>query len=25
VARLRGDIEQVPSAVSAIKVDGQRA
>ena len=23
--RLRGDIEQVPSAVSAIKVDGQRA
>jgi tRNA pseudouridine55 synthase len=25
VARLRGDIDQVPSAVSAIKVDGQRA
>jgi tRNA pseudouridine55 synthase len=25
VAGLRGDIEQVPSAVSAIKVDGQRA
>ena len=25
VAALRGDIEQVPSAVSAIKVDGQRA
>jgi tRNA pseudouridine55 synthase len=25
VARLRGDIEQVPSSVSAIKVDGQRA
>ncbi|GAS87987.1 tRNA pseudouridine synthase B [Mycolicibacterium brisbanense] len=25
VATLRGDIEQVPSAVSAIKVDGQRA
>ncbi|WIM90125.1 tRNA pseudouridine(55) synthase TruB [Candidatus Mycobacterium wuenschmannii] len=25
VAELRGDIEQVPSAVSAIKVDGQRA
>ncbi|OBI80892.1 tRNA pseudouridine(55) synthase TruB [Mycobacterium sp. E740] len=25
VARLRGEIEQVPSAVSAIKVDGQRA
>jgi len=25
VARLTGDIEQVPSAVSAIKVDGQRA
>ena len=25
VAALRGDIEQIPSAVSAIKVDGQRA
>jgi tRNA pseudouridine55 synthase len=25
VARLRGEIEQVPSAVSAIKVDGKRA
>ncbi len=25
IARLRGDIAQVPSAVSAIKVDGQRA
>lgn len=25
IAPLRGDIEQVPSAVSAIKVDGQRA
>jgi tRNA pseudouridine55 synthase len=25
VAQLRGDIEQVPSSVSAIKVDGQRA
>ncbi|WP_029112503.1 tRNA pseudouridine(55) synthase TruB [Mycobacterium sp. URHB0044] len=25
VSRLRGDIEQVPSSVSAIKVDGQRA
>ena len=25
IAGLRGDIEQVPSAVSAIKVDGQRA
>lgn len=25
IARLRGDIDQVPSSVSAIKVDGQRA
>ena len=25
IARLRGDIAQIPSAVSAIKVDGQRA
>ena len=25
IAALRGDIAQVPSAVSAIKVDGQRA
>jgi tRNA pseudouridine55 synthase len=25
VAKLRGDIEQVPSSVSAIKIDGQRA